>query len=282
VSPSSLRVVGWRPELLTGKPALAGVNPEDRAEVDKTVAALKAGELEEARIIYRTRHREAGEIWIESALRITRTSDGGEIDGVVAISRDITERKQAEGRLAVLAVMDGLTELVNRRTFDERLLEEWARARRECTPLSLLMIDVDHFKAFNDQYGHPAGDACLRAVAAVLDAQARRPADMTARYGGEEFVVLMPNTDEAGCKWVGERIRQAIRELGIHHASNFPARRVTASLGGATLMPDADASLKSSALVEAADLALYAAKHSGRDRLIMSEPKLTRLGAEFA
>jgi diguanylate cyclase (GGDEF)-like protein/PAS domain S-box-containing protein len=282
VSPSSLRVVGWGPERLTGKPALAGVNPQDRAEVDKTVAALKAGELEEARIIYRTRHREAGEIWLESALRITRKSDSGEIDGVVAISRDITERKQAEDRLAILAVMDGLTELVNRRTFDERLKEEWARARRECTPLSLLMIDIDHFKAFNDQYGHPAGDECLRAFAAVLDAEARRPADMTARYGGEEFVVLMPNTDEAGCEWVGQRIREALRKLDIHHAANHPGRRVTASLGGATMMPDAGASLESSALVAAADRALYAAKHSGRDRLIMSEPKLAGLGAEFA
>ena len=201
------------------------------------VTALKQGEAEEARIIYRSRHREKNEIWIESALRVTRVPDTGAVDGVVAISRDMTEHKDLEDRLAALATSDGLTGIANRRHFDERLREEWARAKRDDTPLSLLLIDVDHFKKFNDQYGHQAGDGCLRAIARVLADQARRPADLAARYGGEEFALLLPNTDADGCEQVGEQIREALRELGMLHALNLPSRRVTASLGGATNMP---------------------------------------------
>jgi diguanylate cyclase (GGDEF)-like protein/PAS domain S-box-containing protein len=235
-SPSSVRIVGWRPEQLVGKPALAGVNREDLSRVEETVAALKRGETEEARITYRTRHREKSEIWIESTLRVTRKVSG-EIDGVVAISRDMTEHKDLEERLGTLATKDGLTGLANRRHFDERLLEEWRRACRDGTCLSLLMIDVDHFKSFNDQYGHPAGDKCLRSIARVLTAEAHRSTDLAARYGGEEFVMLLPNTEAAGCARIGERIRQALREAGVPHALNLPSGRVTVSLGGTRTGP---------------------------------------------
>jgi PAS domain S-box-containing protein len=157
VSPSTLRVVGWRPDQLVGTPALAGVNPEDLPRVHEIVAALKRGESEEARVSYRTRHREKSEIWIESTLRVTREVSGA-IDGVVAISRDMTEQKDAEEKLAALATEDGLTGIANRRRFDGQLREEWSRAVRDRTYLSLLMVDIDHFKMFNDTYGHPAGD----------------------------------------------------------------------------------------------------------------------------
>jgi len=156
VSPSSVRIVGWRPDQLVETPALAGVNLEDLPRVQQTVAALRRGDTDETRISYRTRHREKSEIWVESTLRVTRT-ENGEIDGVVAISRDMTEQKDLEGRLATLAIEDGLTGLANRRSFDARLEEEWARASRERTSLSVLMIDLDCFKAFNDEYGHPDG-----------------------------------------------------------------------------------------------------------------------------
>jgi diguanylate cyclase (GGDEF)-like protein/PAS domain S-box-containing protein len=269
VSPSCARVVGWKPEKLLGTPALAGVNAEDRPRVEQIVTALKNAEAEEARVIYRTRHRERGEIWIESALRVTHAPDTGAIDGVVAISRDMTEQKDLQDKLAALATSDGLTGLANRRHFDERLSEEWARAKRDATPLSLLLIDVDHFKKFNDQYGHQAGDGCLRSVARVLAAQAQRPADLAARYGGEEFVLLLPNTDAGGCAEVGERIREALHELGMLHALNLPSKLVTVSLGGATNLPSQGVT-DCSALVAAADRALYAAKENGRDRLVMS------------
>ena len=147
------------------------------------------------------------------------------------------------------------------------------------TSLSLLMIDVDHFKKFNDQYGHPAGDACLLAVAQTIAAEARRPADLAARYGGEEFVMLLPNTDWAGCKLVGERIRQALRQLCIPHALNTPSKRVTLSLGGATIQLRVDGPTESSSLVQTADRALYAAKESGRDRLVMAERASVHLNA---
>jgi PAS domain S-box-containing protein len=189
VSPSSDRIVGWKAEQLTGTPALAGVNTEDLPKVRDVVAALKRGDVTEARLVYRTRHRDAKEVWIESTMQVTRNLDTGKIDGVVAISRDVTQQKNAEAKLAALAILDGLTGLANRRRFDERLQEEWARACREGTSLSLLMVDVDHFKKFNDQYGHQAGDACLQTLAQVLATEARRPADLAVRYGGEEFAM---------------------------------------------------------------------------------------------
>jgi diguanylate cyclase (GGDEF)-like protein/PAS domain S-box-containing protein len=282
VSPSSARVVGWKPEQLTGTPALAGVNAGDLAAVNDVVAALKRGAISETRIVYRSRHREAKEIWIESTMRVTRNADTGDIDGVVAISRDVTQQKNATEQLAALAILDGLTGLANRRHFDERLRDEWARAYREGTFLSLLMIDVDHFKKFNDHYGHPTGDACLLEVARAIAAEARRPADLAARYGGEEFAMLLPNTDAAGCKLVGEKIRQGLRQLAMPHAQNTPSKRVTLSLGGATIRPYAAEPIESSSLVQTADRALYAAKESGRDRLIMADRTTSQLDAEVA
>jgi diguanylate cyclase (GGDEF)-like protein/PAS domain S-box-containing protein len=276
VSPSCASIVGWRADQLVGTPALAGVNPLDLPCVAKIVAALKRGEMEEARVTYRTRHREKSEIWIESTLRVTRKVSG-EIDGVIAISRDVTEQKDLEGKLAALATEDGLTGLANRRRFDERLLEEWSRAYRDRTCLSLLMIDVDHFKTYNDEYGHPAGDECLRSVAGVLAAEAKRTSDLAARYGGEEFALLLPNTDAAGCARIGERIRRALREVGMPHALNLPSGLVTLSLGGAECRPGAERPAAHASLVEAADRALYAAKGGGRDRLVMAARVVTLL-----
>jgi diguanylate cyclase (GGDEF)-like protein/PAS domain S-box-containing protein len=282
VSPSSDRIVGWKAEQLTGTPALAGVNAEDLPKVRDVVAALKRGDVTEARLVYRTRHRDAKEVWIESTMQVTRSLDSGKIDGVVAISRDVTQQKNAEAELAALAILDGLTGLANRRRFDERLQEEWARACREGTSLSLLMVDVDHFKKFNDQYGHQAGDACLQALAQVLATEARRPADLAVRYGGEEFAMLLPNTDAAGCKVVGEKIRQGLWQLSIPHALNIPSQRVTVSLGGTAIRLHADGPTESSSLVQTADRALYAAKKGGRDRLIMADRATVQLNAEVA
>lgn len=282
VSPSCLRVLGWSAEQLEGTPALAGVSAEDLAHVQETVRALKQGEIEETKFIYRTRHRQGGEIWLETALRATRDPATGKIDGVVAISRDMTEHKDLEEKLAIMATQDSLTGLANRRHFDDKLHEEWRRAERHGTPLSLLMMDVDHFKKFNDQYGHQAGDSCLKAVAKVLASEARRPSDLAARYGGEEFVLLLPSTDEAGCANVAERLRQALDGLGVPHALNLPTQRVTLSIGGATGWPSPENSNNQASLVAAADKALYAAKHAGRDRIVMAGQVVPWRGAESA
>ncbi|MCK1361500.1 sensor domain-containing diguanylate cyclase [Bradyrhizobium sp. 199] len=269
VSPSCARITGWSAEELLGTSALAGIHADDMERVEQAIAALKNGEAEEARFVYRQRHRDKREIWAEAALHVTLASDSGAIDGVVAVVRDMTEQKDLQDRLASLATTDGLTGLANRRAFDERLADEWARARRDGTQLSLLLIDLDHFKKFNDHYGHLAGDACLRALGRILSTQARRPADLAARYGGEEFAVLLPNTGPDGCAEVGEGIRQALHELAMLHVQNPPSRLVTASLGGASAVPSGT-TMDCSTLVAAADRALYAAKDGGRDRLVMS------------
>ncbi|TQF32073.1 diguanylate cyclase [Bradyrhizobium sp. UNPA324] len=269
VSPSSVRVVGWRASQLIGTPALAGINPEDLPAVQAIVDAMKRGEREEARLTYRNSTRQNGEVWLESTMRVTR-KDNGRVDGVVAISRDITEHKKLETRLETLAIEDSLTGLANRRRFDERLKEEWARAYRDRSSLALLMIDVDHFKAYNDEYGHPAGDACLRVVAKIIAAETQRAGDLAARYGGEEFAMLLPNTDADGCALVGDRILKAIHEAGLVHGSNLASGCVTASVGGATCRPALERTAGVTSLVEAADRALYAAKEAGRDRLMMS------------
>jgi diguanylate cyclase (GGDEF)-like protein/PAS domain S-box-containing protein len=269
VSPSSNRVVGWRANQLIGTLALAGIHPEDLPQVQAIVDAMKRGEKDEARVTYRNVHRQKSEVWLESTMRVTR-KDNGSVDGVVAISRDITEQKELETRLETLAIEDSLTGLANRRRFDERLNEEWARAYRDRSSLGLLMIDVDHFKAYNDEYGHPAGDACLRVVAKIIAAEMQRVGDLAARYGGEEFAMLLPNTDAAGCARIGERIRSAIHDAGLVHASNATSGCVTASIGGAACRPSFERTAGAGSLVEAADRALYAAKDAGRDRLMMS------------
>jgi diguanylate cyclase (GGDEF)-like protein/PAS domain S-box-containing protein len=275
-SPSSVRILGWSPEQLIGTTALAGVRAEDLPQVEQAVAALQRGELEETRITYRARHREKSEVWVESTLRVTR-NDHGKIDGFVAITRDMTQQKTLEGKLATMATEDGLTGLANRRRFDERLLDEWSRAYRERTCLSLLMIDLDHFKQYNDEYGHPAGDECLRAVAGILAAEAKRTTDLAARYGGEEFAMLLPNTDAAGCARIGERIIREIRDAGLPHKLNFPSRVVTASLGGAVCRPGVERSAGHASLLDAADRALYVAKDGGRDQLAMAIPSVRQI-----
>jgi diguanylate cyclase (GGDEF)-like protein/PAS domain S-box-containing protein len=269
-SPSSSQVLGWTPDELAGTSALIGVNADDRPRVDQAVLALKSGEMDETRISYRTRHRYKSEIWIETALRVTRDPLTGLVTGAVAVSRDMTEHKRAEDQLAALAASDALTGLANRRGFDERLAAEWARGARDGTPLSLLLLDIDRFKLFNDRYGHQAGDACLRQVAQVVAQALSRPADLAARYGGEEFAVLLPNTDTAGCRYIGERLRRAVEDLNLSHSENSPWRVATLSVGGATIFPRPGRD-ESDRLVESADRALYAAKHAGRNRFVPPE-----------
>ncbi|MGC2780769.1 MAG: diguanylate cyclase [Bradyrhizobium sp.] len=268
VSPSTMRVLGWHPSQLLGKRALSGVNPLDRPQLQEILDQLRKGAVDEARATYRMRRRDKSEIWVEATIRATRGPDGG-IDGFVAVTRDVTQQKTLQGRLETLAIEDGLTGLANRRRFDERLLEEWGRAYRDKTSLALLMIDIDHFKVFNDTYGHPAGDECLHTIAGILADEAQRSSDLAARYGGEEFAILLPNTDAVGCERLGERIRRALHEIGIVHEHN-PSGIVTASLGGAVCRPGFERSAGPASLIDAADSALYAAKDGGRDRMVMA------------
>jgi diguanylate cyclase (GGDEF)-like protein len=177
-------------------------------------------------------------------------------------AQDTLERQNAA--LERLAHTDGLTGLHNRRHLDERLAFEVARAARERTPLSLIMMDVDFFKRYNDTYGHAAGDECLRMVARVLAATVNRPADLAARFGGEEFAVLLPNTAQEGARRIAEAICEGVRAAGmVHGASDLGV--VTISAGVATVVPAPGDGVR--ALVEAADAALYGAKEAGRNRV---------------
>lgn len=169
------------------------------------------------------------------------------------------------GRLASLARTDGLTGLANRRTFDVQFSQDWVRARGDGAPLTLVMLDVDHFKAFNDARGHLSGDEALRGVARMLSAAATGTTHLVARYGGEEFIVLMSGVDLAAGRAFAEDVRRLLSEVAIAHPAS-PRRRLTASFGVASAIPTLDDSPDT--LVAAADAALYEAKRSGRDRVV--------------
>ncbi|MCT7948958.1 PleD family two-component system response regulator [Ancylothrix sp. C2] len=173
----------------------------------------------------------------------------------------------ANQQLQRLALIDGLTQVANRRRFDEYLEREWFRQARERSCLSLILCDVDFFKAYNDTYGHQAGDECLRLVARAIAQEVKRSADLVARYGGEEFAVILPNTDAVGAVYVAENIRIQIEALAIPHATSTVRDRVTLSLGVTSLIPESEN--EPAMILSLADKALYQAKASGRNQLIL-------------
>lgn len=186
--------------------------------------------------------------------------------GVIETLWDMTHEKVARTELERLATRDGLTGLSNRHHLDQVLHAEWARLRREQCPLSLLMVDVDHFKAYNDRYGHLAGDECLRDIARTLQQALLRPSDVAARYGGEEFAVVLPDTDVHGAETVARRIQERVAALQLPHALG-EGGRVTLSTGVACVRPLRDT--RPEQLVLMADEALYRAKHGGRNRFVV-------------
>ena len=182
-----------------------------------------------------------------------------------ALRESQRELMRANLELERLTRIDGLTGLGNRRYFDEYLAAEWKRCQRMKSPLSVLMIDVDHFKRYNDAYGHLAGDDVLKQIARVLQNGSTRSTDLAARFGGEEFVVILTSVPQEGASHVAERLVQGVRDLNIAHG----AGRVTISVGVATAWPDAEGD--PARLVNAADLALFRAKNEGRNRLVYAE-----------
>ena len=168
--------------------------------------------------------------------------------------------------LEKMSMQDGLTEIPNRRFFQENLAREWSRCMRNGLPLSLLIMDIDNFKPYNDNYGHGAGDECLRKVANVIKDTLSRPTDQAARYGGEEFVVLLPETHAAGALHVAEELRAAVQGLGITHEHSPTAPVVTISVGTSTHSAESPMKNKEQ-LLQLADEALYQAKEAGRNRI---------------
>lgn len=187
----------------------------------------------------------------------------GAMTAVVETLRDLTDEKMAQMALEQLATRDGLTGLANRRCFDDTLHAEWARALRMKQPLSLLMVDVDNFKAYNDANGHLGGDECLKRIATAV-ASEMRANDLVARYGGEEFAVILPNQSLKGAAIVAERIRCRVEQLQVPNRL-APTQHVTVSIGAATAI--ASPENNASQLVATADAALYRAKHMGRNRI---------------
>jgi diguanylate cyclase (GGDEF)-like protein len=177
-----------------------------------------------------------------------------------------TQLQKANQQLRQLAILDGLTGVANRRYFDRILNKEWQRLAREQKPLSLLLCDIDYFKDYNDTYGHPSGDRCLKQVAAVLKQATKRAADLVARYGGEEFAVILPDTNARGALFVANAIRQKLQQLQLPHCKSAVSQYVTLSIGIATKIPNPNQT--PSTLIKRADDALYRAKKEGRDRLV--------------
>ncbi|MGC5703679.1 GGDEF domain-containing protein [Pseudomonas sp. NFXW11] len=199
-------------------------------------------------------------LWVSSATGVLCI---GLLWLTLLLCRELRRRHCAEQELARLASVDALSGLANRRTLDQTLAREWARAQRSGKPLALLMIDIDHFKQFNDRFGHPLGDQALRAVAQNIAACVQRPADLAARYGGEEFAVILPDTDSAGASQLAEKIRAQIQDLP---AVSPQASTLTVSIGINCWSGAPGASLDE--LLGHADKALYQAKHAGRNRVV--------------
>lgn len=203
--------------------------------------------------------------WTESELQLAQAVTD-QLAIAIEQSQLYQQLQQANQELDRLVNLDGLTQVANRRCFDQVLQEEWYRLRREQLPLSLILCDVDYFKRYNDTYGHPGGDFCLQQVAQAISRAVKRPADLVARYGGEEFAILLPNTPVEGAVQVAQLIRQELQRLQLPHAASLVSEHVTLSLGVSSIVPNQEES--PDVLVRMADEALYQAKKQGRNRAI--------------
>jgi len=275
VSPACRELFGYEPEELIGRKSGGEAHVDDGECLAEVLRSLLDGRVDRHAIISRRRHRDGRWIWVETHYRTLKDPQTGAPTGIVGAVRDISARKAVEDQLAeanrrleALARLDGLTGLANRRAFDDALSREHKRAQRRAESLGLIMIDVDWFKSFNDHYGHPAGDECLRRISEAIGTTLQRPGDIAARYGGEEFAVLLPDTDESGAATIAERIRRAVLFLAIEHCTGIN-RIMTVSLGVGSSPPDAPEG-GHEALLQLADRALYCAKDRGRNIVVQA------------
>jgi diguanylate cyclase (GGDEF)-like protein/PAS domain S-box-containing protein len=268
VSPSCVRAFGWEANEIVGKRMDDFVFANDMPLLMESIARSLTPGTEAEKATMRVLCRGGSLAWTEGNSRILRDANSGEVTEFVIVMRDVTERKLLEEKLAALAMTDGLTGIANRRAFDEALKREWKRTLRHGTQISLLLLDIDHFKEFNDRYGHQVGDDCLRAVAQAA-AGAVRATDMVARYGGEELALILPQVDVAGAGETAEKVRSVVEGLRVPHSGNPEGGGwVTASLGAATALARVGGTMRMpEGLLQAADHALYRAKHGGRNRV---------------
>jgi diguanylate cyclase (GGDEF)-like protein/PAS domain S-box-containing protein len=268
IGPQIENLLGWTPDSWVGVEDWAErMHPHDRASVvEFCVAQSQAGVDHEAD--YRALTKEGRYVWIRDVVHVVRKD--GEVEALIGFMFDITERKLNEEKLLhlqkeleELSFKDGLTDIANRRMFDSILDIEWASARRNRQPLSLIILDIDYFKQYNDHYGHVKGDECLRQVAQVLNAAAMRPRDFFARFGGEEFVIILPETDQLAAQKLAEKCRNLILKQQLPHEKSKVDSVLTISLGVGTILPSHDA--EPIDFIEKVDRLLYKAKQKGRN-----------------
>ncbi|MHB1216434.1 MAG: sensor domain-containing diguanylate cyclase [Thiobacillus sp.] len=273
IGPQIESLLGWSPSSwVSAQDWAERMHPEDRAwVVDFCVAQSRDGCDHEAD--YRALTKDGDYVWIRDVVHVVRNDDG-EVDSLVGFMFDITERKETEQKLMALqkeleefSFRDGLTGIANRRMFDSIMEVEWTNARRNNQPLSLIMIDIDYFKPYNDHYGHIQGDDCLKHVGQILSSAATRPRDLFARFGGEEFVLVLPETDAASAKKVADRCRNLLFKEQIPHEKSPVSPILTVSLGVDTILPThKDQPL---GFIKAVDTLLYQAKQNGRNCVAM-------------
>lgn len=269
VSPAAADVLGIEPAALLGRSIVDGLDRESALKVGAVLHKLRFGTRGET-LVFKRELPGGREVWLEVAFsRMPTTADG--LGGFVAITRDITRQKQEQEQLDALANTDALTGLANRRAFDNRLRLLTEGTGDRAAPLSLLMIDADKFKLYNDTYGHAEGDVCLKAIAGAVMQSVSRREDCAARFGGEEVAVLLPGTGFEGAMVVAQAICARVANLGLQHSANQPWGVVTVSIGVATLPAGPGEALSAEALFHRADKALYRAKEGGRNRVVADE-----------
>jgi diguanylate cyclase (GGDEF)-like protein/PAS domain S-box-containing protein len=275
IGPQIEALLGWSPSSWqTVTDWAERIHVEDREKtVNFCVAQSQEGVDHEAD--YRALTPDGDTVWIRDVVHVLRRPDGS-VDSLVGFMFDITARKQAEDKilqlqreLEVLSYRDSLTGVANRRMFDALYPVEWAKARASGEPLSVLVVDIDYFKQYNDHYGHMQGDECLRKVAAALYAGASRTRDLCARLGGEEFVLLLPATDLDAARNMAERCRKLLAQKELAHARSGVGRLVTVSIGVGSIVPGFKDD--PAVFLDRIDRRLYQAKSAGRDQVCDTE-----------
>ena len=265
ISPSSERIFRRPVASVLGHSVAEFVLPEDLPVIAEATRRVMSGGTTDATVTVRVIRGDQSLLWVEVASRVVGAIADGTPGDRAVIMRDVSERKALEDELRAMAMKDGLTGLANRRAFDEALADEWKRTLREKSQMSLLLIDIDHFKQFNDAHGHQLGDDCLRSVAAALLSSARRPGEVVARYGGEELAIVLPSVDSTEAAARAEQSRMEVELLRIPHGDALGGT-VTVSVGAATaLVREGGSAEMPHSLLAAADRALYLSKEAGRN-----------------
>lgn len=281
IGPQIEKLLGWgQSSWVTVQDWASRIHEEDRERVvNFCISQSQSGVDHEAD--YRALTASGRTVWIRDVVHVVRKADGSVVR-LVGFMFDISERKRTEERLLelqknleILSYTDSLTGVANRRSFDKRLENEWNLAKQSFQPISLIIIDVDYFKQYNDFYGHADGDACLGRIAQALHGIAKRPRELAARLGGEEFSLLLPETDIFGAKRVAQLCIDAIATLRLPHERSHVSSIITVSLGVGTISVDGQGNPQE--FVAAVDGLLYAAKHNGRNRFEFAAIKNTVL-----